>query len=177
MHRQSALTSPALTATEMHMARSITSATVMQSQRSCKSDNIRPYTTTQLATRTHLPHTVSLSRKRDPTLSADDDAHACRASICIGKLSGARLAPGGRLAGERLQFKAYRCSSRPPSSFWQSHRDLSNSSTSLKRPAVTTATMMATDSESSAAFSTTSCRPHRGRPAPRPHNWFVETAA
>ena len=68
-----------------------------------------------------------LESQARPKTGAHDDAHACRASISIGKLNGARVALGRRLAGQRFRFEAYRSSSRPPSSFWQRMRDSTTS--------------------------------------------------
>eukprot|EP00966_Prymnesium_polylepis_P269797 6232444-Prymnesium_polylepis.1 len=70
-------------------------------------------------THTHTPHTVSLSRERDPKLGSDDDARAARACTSIGKLIGVCLGAVARLAGERSRFEAHRSSLRPPSSFWK----------------------------------------------------------
>ena len=111
----------------------------------------------------HTPtaHGVSESRAR-PKACAADDARAPRASISINKLNGARLALGRRLARDRFRFEAYRSSSRPPSSFWQRMLESTKSSERMNRPAATSAAVTIVDSESSAAFSTTSCRPHRG---------------
>ena len=136
---------------------------VTHSQQPCKSDIMHPNTATQLATHTHTPTArgVSESRAR-PKACAADDARAPRASICIDKLNGARLALGRRLAGDRFRFEAYRSSSRPPSSFWQRMLESTKSSERMNRPAATSAVVTIVDSESCAAFSTTSCRPHRG---------------
>ena len=89
-------------------------------------------------TRTPTAHGVLESRAR-PKACAADDARAPRASICIDKLNGARLALGRRLAGDRFRFEAYRSSSRPPSSFWQRMLESTKSSERMNRPAATSA--------------------------------------
>ena len=72
-------------------------------------------------------HTSPVDRDLAPSLLADDGARAARGRGSIGELSGARLALGLRLAGERLRFEAYRSSSRPPSSFRKRLRESTKS--------------------------------------------------
>ena len=122
-------------------------------------------------------HTPPVHRDLAPSLLSNDGARAARASKWIGKLIGARLGSGGRLAVERSRLEAYRSSVRPLSTIWLRHRESTKSSKRLKRPAATTAAVTVVGSKCSATFSTTSCRPQRGRPAPRAHNGFCRPAA
>ena len=71
--------------------------------------------------------TSPVDRDLASSLLADDDARAARRRGSMGELSGARLALGSRLAGERLRFDAYRSSSRLPSTFWHRQRESTKS--------------------------------------------------
>jgi hypothetical protein len=72
-------------------------------------------------------HTSPVDRDLAPSLLADDGALAARGRGSIGELSGARLALGSRLAGERLRFDAYRSSSRLRSTVWHRQRESTKS--------------------------------------------------